>query len=89
MIARTSFASYVRASEQAELFRVRPQRRDHERDVLREIDAEHLDAGLHLGTLDLELRSEGEWSGWTVKVRNTEGKHFLSVPVRSVDQLAA
>ena len=24
-------------------------------------------------TLDLELRSEGEWSGWTVKVRNRDG----------------
>jgi hypothetical protein len=39
--------------------------------------------------LDLELRSEGEWSGWTVKVRNPDGQHFFSVPVRSIDSVAA
>jgi hypothetical protein len=50
---------------------------------------EHAFQMAELMALDLELRSEGEWSGWTVKVRNTEGKHFLSVPVRSADQFAA
>jgi hypothetical protein len=39
--------------------------------------------------LDLELRSEGEWRGSTVKVRNSDGKHFFSVPVRSVDLIVA
>ena len=39
--------------------------------------------------LDLEVRSEGEWCGWTVNVRNPDGKHFFSIPVRSVDLIAA
>ena len=39
--------------------------------------------------LDLELKSEGEWLGWSVEVRNSDGKHLFSVPVRSVDVIAA
>ena len=50
---------------------------------------EHAFQMAELIALDLELRSEGEWSGWTVKVRNRDGKHLFSVPVRSVDQVAA
>ena len=39
--------------------------------------------------LELELKSEGEWRGWTVEVRNSDGRHVFSVPVRSVDVIAA
>jgi hypothetical protein len=39
--------------------------------------------------LDLELESKGEWRGWSVEVRNSDGKHLFSMPVRSVDVIAA
>jgi len=39
--------------------------------------------------LDLELKSEGEWLGWSVEVRNSDRKHLFSVSVRSVDVIAA
>ena len=39
--------------------------------------------------LDLELESEGEWCGWSVEVRNSDGRHLFSVAVQSVDVIAA
>jgi hypothetical protein len=39
--------------------------------------------------LDLELKSEGEWRGWSVEVRNSDGRHLFSVAVQSVDVIAA
>ena len=39
--------------------------------------------------LDLELKSEGEWCGWSVEVRNSDGRHLFSVAVQSVDVIAA
>jgi hypothetical protein len=53
------------------------------------LSIEHAFQMAELIALDLELRSEGEWSGWTVKVRNPDGKHFFSVPVQAVDLIAA
>jgi uncharacterized protein DUF6894 len=38
--------------------------------------------------LDLGLKSEGNWCGWIVRVRNSDGKEFFSVPVRSADLIA-
>jgi hypothetical protein len=31
--------------------------------------------------LDLDVRGEGEWTGWTINVRNAEGQQYFSVPV--------
>ena len=53
------------------------------------LSIEHAFQMAELIALDLELRSEGEWSGWAVNVRNPDGKHFFSVPVREVDLIAA
>jgi hypothetical protein len=39
--------------------------------------------------LDLEVYGDGEWSGWTVSVRNAEGQQFFSVPVGYPDLMAA
>jgi hypothetical protein len=39
--------------------------------------------------IDLELKSEGEWRGWSVEVRNSDSGHLFSVPVQSVDVIAA
>ena len=33
--------------------------------------------------LDLDLRGEGEWLGWSVNVRNEQGQQYYSVPVPS------
>ena len=51
--------------------------------------SEHALQMAELIALDLALRSEGEWSGWAVKVRSSDGKHFFSVPVRPIDLVAA
>ena len=32
-------------------------------------------------SLDLEVRGEGEWSGWRINVRNAHGQEYFSVPV--------
>ena len=34
--------------------------------------------------LDLEMRGEGEWSGWRVNVRSAHGEEYFSVPVPSL-----
>jgi hypothetical protein len=34
-----------------------------------------------LMALDLNIRSEGEWSGWTIAVRNAQGQQIFSVPI--------
>jgi hypothetical protein len=36
-----------------------------------------------LMALDLDIRGEGEWSGWSINVRNAEGQQYFSVPVPS------
>jgi hypothetical protein len=33
--------------------------------------------------LDLDIRGEGEWSGWSIKVRDAQGQQIFSVPVPS------
>ncbi|HEY7244187.1 MAG TPA: hypothetical protein VH678_09925 [Xanthobacteraceae bacterium] len=33
--------------------------------------------------LDLDVRAEGEWSGWSINVRNAYGQQYFSVPVPS------
>jgi hypothetical protein len=38
---------------------------------------------------DLELESHGEWRGWSVRVRNSDGTQLFSVPVRSADVIGA
>ncbi|MEA3072769.1 MAG: hypothetical protein QOD29_4215 [Alphaproteobacteria bacterium] len=34
--------------------------------------------------LDLEMRGEGEWSGWRLNVRSAHGEEYFSVPVPSL-----
>ena len=34
--------------------------------------------------LDLEMRGEGEWSGWRINGRNAHGEKYFSVPVPSL-----
>ena len=31
----------------------------------------------------------GDWVGWSIEVRNADGKKFLSLPVRSAEPIAA
>ena len=31
----------------------------------------------------------GDWVGWSIEVRNADGKKFLSLPVRNAAQIAA
>jgi uncharacterized protein DUF6894 len=33
--------------------------------------------------LDLGIEEDDEWTGWSVNVRNAEGREFFSVPVQS------
>jgi hypothetical protein len=35
-----------------------------------------------LMALDLGIESDGDWSGWTIAVRNAQGQQLLSVPVQ-------
>ena len=42
-----------------------------------------------LMALDLEVKGEGEWSGWSVAVRNAHGQQFFSIPVRAPELMAA
>ena len=32
--------------------------------------------------LDLEIETDGRWSGWSVDVRNVYGERFFTIPVR-------
>jgi len=32
--------------------------------------------------LDLEIETDGRWSGWSIDVRNTYGERFFMIPVR-------
>lgn len=34
--------------------------------------------------LDLEMRGEGEWSGWRINGRNAHGEEYFSFPVPSL-----
>jgi hypothetical protein len=49
-------------------------------------DAFHM---AELIAFDLELDCHGEWHGWSVRVRNSDGTQLLSVPVRSADVIGA
>jgi uncharacterized protein DUF6894 len=42
-----------------------------------------------LMALDLEMKGEGEWCGWSINVRNAHGRQYFSVPVREPDMMAA
>jgi Domain of unknown function (DUF6894) len=42
-----------------------------------------------LMALDLEVRREGEWLGWSIDVRNAHGQQYFSVPVRELEMKAA
>jgi hypothetical protein len=47
---------------------------------------------LQLGELiaiDLGVQAEKYWFGWTIKVRNTHGREFFSIPVHVADFVAA
>jgi hypothetical protein len=42
-----------------------------------------------LMALDLEIKGEGEWSGWCIDVRNAHGQQYFWVPVREPEMKAA
>jgi hypothetical protein len=39
---------------------------------------------VELIALDLEMRGEGEWSGWRINGRNAHGEEYFSFPVPSL-----
>jgi hypothetical protein len=39
--------------------------------------------------LDCEMCGEGEWSRWTINVRNAQGQHFFAIPVREPELMVA
>ena len=39
--------------------------------------------------LDLGIDGQREWSGWSIKVRNSLGQQFFSIPVPQLDLVAA
>jgi hypothetical protein len=45
-------------------------------------DSENAQQLAELMALDLGIEPEGEWSGWSIAVRNAQGQQFFSVPVR-------
>ena len=47
-------------------------------------DLENAQQLAELMVLDLGIEPDGEWSGWTIAVRNAQGRQVLSVPVEPV-----
>jgi hypothetical protein len=43
---------------------------------------EHAYELAELFALDLGIDEEDEWTGWSVNVRNAEGREFFSIPVQ-------
>lgn len=39
--------------------------------------------------MDLEMRGEGEWTGWSVNVRSEQGQQLFAIPVRYPELAAA
>jgi len=39
--------------------------------------------------LDLEIETDGRWSGWSIDVRNTYGERFFMIPVRGPELACA
>jgi hypothetical protein len=42
-----------------------------------------------LMALDLEMKDDGAWSGWSVAVRSAHGQQYFSVPVREPETIVA
>jgi hypothetical protein len=68
---------------------VSPQRSEFDFRVGEFPSPEHALQLAELTAFDLSIEAESKWSGWTVEVRNAQGRQLFAIPVPDSELVAA